>query len=333
MAKPKVFVTREIPEKGLNVILERFNAKVWREYTPPPKEVIIEEAKDVDALVTLLTDKIDKEVLDAAKNLKIIAQYAVGYDNIDVEECTRRGIYVTNTPEVLTEATADFTWALILAVARRVVEADKFIRSGEWEKSRTGWHPKMLLGTDIHGKTLGIIGLGRIGTAVARRAKGFNMKIIYYSRSRKENIEKELGLKYVDLNTLLREADFVSIHVPLTEETYHMIGERELKLMKNTAFLINTSRGKVIDEKALYKALKEKWIAGAALDVFEEEPTPANNPLLELENIVVAPHIASATHETRSRMAEMVAQNLIAYFEGKIPPNLVNPEVLKKTAP
>jgi len=333
MVKPKVFVTREIPEKGLNIILERFDAKVWREYTPPPKEVIIEEAKDVDALVTLLTDKIDKEVLDVAKNLKIIAQYAVGYDNIDVEECTRRGIYVTNTPEVLTETTADFTWTLILAVARRVVEADKFVRSGEWEKSRTGWHPKMLLGTDIHGKTLGIIGLGRIGTAVARRAKGFNMKIIYYSRSRKENIEKELGLKYVDLNTLLREADFVSIHVPLTEETYHMIGERELKLMKNTAFLINTSRGKVIDEKALYKALKEKWIAGAALDVFEEEPTPANNPLLELENIVVAPHIASATHETRSRMAEMVAQNLIAYFEGKIPPNLVNPEVLKKTAP
>ena len=333
MAKPKVFVTREIPERGLNIILERFDAKVWREYTPPPKEVIIEEAKDVDALVTLLTDKIDKEVLDVAKNLKIIAQYAVGYDNIDIEECTRRGIYVTNTPEVLTETTADFTWALILAVARRVVEADKFVRSGKWEKSRTGWHPKMLLGTDIHGKTLGIIGLGRIGTAVARRAKGFNMKIIYYSRSRKENIEKELGLKYVDLNTLLREADFVSIHVPLTEETYHMIGERELKLMKNTAFLINTSRGKVIDEKALYKALKEKWIAGAALDVFEEEPTPANNPLLELENIVVAPHIASATHETRSRMSEMVAQNLIAYFEGKIPPNLVNPEVLKRTAP
>ena len=333
MAKPKVFVTREIPERGLNIILERFDAKVWREYTPPPKEVIIEEAKDVDALVTLLTDKIDKEVLDVAKNLKIIAQYAVGYDNIDVEECTRRGIYVTNTPEVLTETTADFTWTLILAVARRVVEADKFARSGEWEKSRTGWHPKMLLGTDIHGKTLGIIGLGRIGTAVARRAKGFNMKIIYYSRSRKENIEKELGLKFVDFDTLLREADFVSIHVPLTEETYHMIGERELKLMKNTAFLINTSRGKVIDEKALYKALKEKWIAGAALDVFEEEPTPANNPLLELENIVVAPHIASATHETRSRMAEMVAQNLIAYFEGKIPPNLVNPEVLKKTAP
>jgi len=325
MVKPKVFVTREIPEKGLNIILERFNAKVWREYTPPPKEVIIEEAKHVDALVTLLTDKIDKEVLDVAKNLKIIVQYAVGYDNIDVEECTRRGIYVTNTPEVLTEATADFTWALILAVARRVIEADKFVRRGEWEKSRTGWHPKMLLGTDIHGKTLGIIGLGRIGTAVARRAKGFNMKIIYYSRSRKKNIEKELGLKFVDLDTLLREADFVSIHVPLTEETVHMVGERELKLMKNTAFLINSSRGKVIDEKALYKALKEKWIAGAAMDVFEEEPTPANNPLLELENIVVAPHIASATHETRSRMAEMVAQNLIAYFEGKIPPNLVNP--------
>jgi len=331
MAKPKVFVTREIPEKGLNMILERFDAKVWKEYTPPPKEVIIEEAKDVDALVTLLTDKIDKEVLNAAKNLKIIAQYAVGYDNIDIEECTRRGIYVTNTPEVLTESTADFTWALILAVARRVVEADKFVRTGEWEKTRTGWHPKMLLGTDIHGKTLGIIGLGRIGTAVARRAKGFNMKIIYYSRSRKEDVEKELGLKFVDLDTLLREADFVSIHVPLTEETYHLVGERELKLMKNTAFLINTSRGKVVDEKALYKALKEGWIAGAALDVFEEEPTPVNNPLLKLENVIVAPHIASATHETRSKMAEMVAQNLIAFFEGKVPPNLVNPEVLRKT--
>ncbi len=331
MAKPKVFVTREIPEKGLNMILERFDAKVWKEYTPPPKEVIIEEAKDVDALVTLLTDKIDKEVLNAAKNLKIIAQYAVGYDNIDVKECTRRGIYVTNTPEVLTQSTADFTWALILAIARRVVEADRFVRTGEWEKTRTGWHPKMLLGTDIHGKTLGIIGLGRIGTAVARRARGFDMKIIYYSRSRKEHVEKELGLKFVDLDTLLREADFVSIHVPLTEETYHLIGERELKLMKNTAFLINTSRGKVVDEKALYKALKEGWIAGAALDVFEEEPTPVNNPLLKLENVIVAPHIASATHETRSKMAEMVAQNLIAFFEGKVPPNLVNPEVLKKT--
>ncbi len=331
MVKPKVFVTREIPDKGLNMILERFDAKVWREYTPPPKEVIIEEVKSVDALVTLLTDKIDKEVLDAAKNLKIIAQYAVGYDNIDVEECTRRGIYVTNTPEVLTESTADFTWTLILAVARRVVEADKFVRSGEWEKSKTGWHPKMLLGTDVHGKTLGIIGLGRIGTAVARRAKGFNMKVIYYSRKRKEELEKELGLEFVDFETLLKEADFVSIHVPLTKETFHLIGERELKLMKNTAFLINTSRGKVVDEKALYKALKKKWIAGAALDVFEEEPTPADNPLLKLENVVVAPHIASASHETRSKMAEMVAKNLIAFFEGKIPPNLVNTDVLNKS--
>ncbi|MEM2419819.1 MAG: glyoxylate reductase [Candidatus Bathyarchaeia archaeon] len=327
MTKPKVYVTRELPERGMKIIKERFDVEVWPEYGPPPKNEIIRKARDVDALVTLLSDKIDAEVFDVAPKLKIIAQMAVGYDNIDVAEATKRGIYVTNTPGVLTETTADFAWALLMAVARRVVEADKYVRSGQWKVS---WHPSMMLGRDVYGATLGILGAGRIGTAVARRAKGFNMKIIYYDVvPMPPEVEKELSAKRVDLDTLFREADFLSIHVPLTKETYHIVNEEKLRLMKKTAYLVNTSRGPVVDEKALYKALKEGWIAGAALDVFEQEPTPIDNPLLKLDNIVVAPHIASASYETRSRMAEMVAENLVAFFEGRQPPNLVNPEVLK----
>jgi len=327
MAKPKVYVTRELPERGMKIIRERFDAEVWPEYGPPPKEEIIRKARNVDALVTLLSDKIDAEVFDAAPKLKIVAQMAVGFDNIDVAEATKRGIYVTNTPGVLTETTADFAWALLMAIARRVVEADRYVRSGQWKVS---WYPSMLLGRDVYGATLGIVGAGRIGTAVARRAKGFNMKILYYDVvPMPPEIEKELGAKRVDLDTLLRESDFVSIHVPLMKETYHLINEEKLRLMKKTAYLINNSRGPVIDEKALYKALKEGWIAGAALDVFEQEPTPVDNPLLKLDNVVVAPHISSASYETRSRMAEMVAENLVAFFEGKTPPNLVNPEVVK----
>jgi len=327
MAKPKVYVTRELPERGMKIIKERFDAEVWPEYGPPPKTEIIRKARDVDALVTLLSDKIDAEVFDAAPKLKIVAQMAVGFDNIDVAEATRRGIYVTNTPGVLTETTADFAWALLMAIARRVVEADRYVRSGQWKVS---WHPSMLLGRDVYGATLGIVGAGRIGTAVARRAKGFNMKILYYDVvPMPPEIEKELDAKRVDLDTLLRESDFVSIHVPLIKETYHLINEEKLKLMKKTAYLINNSRGPVVDEKALYKALKEGWIAGAALDVFEQEPTPLDNPLLKLDNVVVAPHISSASYETRSRMAEMVAENLVAFFEGRTPPNLVNPDVVK----
>jgi glyoxylate reductase len=327
MTKPKVYVTRELPERGMKIIRERFEAEVWPEYGPPPKEEIVRKARDVDALVTLLSDKIDAEVFDAAPKLKIVAQMAVGFDNIDVAEATKRGIYVTNTPGVLTETTADFAWALLMAVARRVVEADRYVRSGQWKVS---WHPSMLLGRDVYGATLGIVGAGRIGTAVARRAKGFNMKILYYDVvPMPPEIEKELGAKRVDLDTLLRESDFVSIHVPLMKETYHLINEEKLRLMKKTAYLINNSRGPVIDEKALYKALKEGWIAGAALDVFEQEPTPVDNPLLKLDNVVVAPHISSASYETRSRMAEIVAENLVAFFEGRTPPNLVNPEVVK----
>ena len=330
MSQPKVYVTREIPEKGLKTIKERFDAEVWLEYTPPPKEVLVEKVRDVDALVSLLSDKIDAEVFDAARKLKIVAQFAVGFDNIDVKEATRRGIHVTNTPGVLTETTADFAWALLMAVARRVVEADKYVHTGQW---KVGWHPSMLSGRDVYGATIGIIGAGRVGSVVARRAKGFNMKILYYSLSPKPELEKELGATHVNLDVLLRKSDFVSIHVPLTKQTYHMINEEKLRLMKKTAYLINNSRGAVIDEKTLYRALKEGWIAGAGLDVFEREPTLMDNPLLKLDNVVIAPHISSASHETRSKMAEMVADNLIAFFEERIPPNLINREVLKIQKP
>lgn len=324
MAKPKVYVTREVPERGLKTIRERFDAEVWPEYAPPPKDVIVEKVRDVDALASLLSDKIDAEVFDAAPKLKIVSQLAVGFDNIDVKEATKRGVYVTNTPGVLTETTADFAWALLMAVARRVAEADKYVRSGHW---KVGWHPSMLSGRDVYGGTLGVVGAGRIGSALARRSKGFNMRVVYYDVVPRPELEEELAAKRVDLDTLLRESDFVSVHVPLMKATHHLINSERLKLMKKTAYLINNSRGPVVDEKSLYEALKEGKIAGAALDVFEQEPTSTDNPLLKLDNVVVAPHISSASHETRSKMAEMVAGNLVSFFEGKPPPNLVNPEV------
>jgi len=326
LQKPRVFVTREMPERGLHIIKEKFDAEVWREYAPPPKKTIIEKAAKVDALATLLSDKIDAEVFDAALNLKIVAQMAVGFDNIDINEATKRGIYVTNTPGVLTETTADFAWTLLMAVARRVVEADAYVRSGNW---KVGWHPMMMQGRDVYGATIGIVGLGRIGCAIAKRAKGFDMKVLYYDVIRRPDFEKEYGIKFTDMDSLFQKADFVTINVPLTKETHHLVDEEKLKMMKKTAYLINNARGPIVDEKALYKALKEGWIAGAALDVFEQEPIPTENSLLKLNNVVVAPHISSASYETRSRMAEMVAENLIAFFEGKTPPNLVNPEVEK----
>ena len=325
MAKPKIYVTRELPERGLNIIKQHFETEVWPEYAPPPKKTIIEKAKNVDALATLLSDKIDAEVYNAAPKLKIVSQLAVGFDNIDLAEATKRGIYVTNTPEVLTDTTADFAWALLMAVARRVVEADKYVRTGQW---KVGWHPAMLTGRDVFGTTIGIVGAGRIGYAMAKRALGFDMKVLFYDVISRPEIEK-LGAKKVDLTTLLRESDFVTIHVPLMKETHHFINEEKLRLMKKTAYIINNSRGPVVDEKALHMALKEGWIAGAGLDVFEQEPTPMDNPLLKLENVVVAPHISSASLETRSKMSEMVAGNLVNFFQGKQPPNLVNPDVMK----
>jgi glyoxylate reductase len=324
--KPKVYVTREMPERGLKIIKEKFEAEIWPNYAPPPKKLIIEKAAKVDALVTLLSDKIDAEVFDAAPNLRIVAQMAVGFDNVDVAEATKRGIYVTNTPGVLTETTADFAWALLMAVARRVVEADRYVRSGQW---KVGWHPMMLQGRDIYGATLGIVGLGRIGCAIALRAKGFNMKVLYHDVQRRPDCEKEYDLKFTDVETIFKTADFITINTPLTKETHHLVDEKKLRMMKKTAYIVNNARGPIVDQKALYKAVKEGWIAGAALDVFEEEPTPIDNPLLKLDNIVVAPHISSASYETRAKMAEMVAENLITFFEGKTPPNLVNPEVAK----
>jgi len=316
----KIFITRRLPEEGLKM-LDEHEVEIFEGDAPPSKQEIIEGTRGKDALICLLTDKIDSEVMNASSNLKIIANYAAGYDNIDIDEATKRGIFVTNTPGVLTETVADLAWALILAAARRIVEGDKFMRGGKFK----GWAPMLLLGSDVYGKTLGIVGAGRIGQAVAKRAKGFNMRILYYSRKRKENFEKECNAEYVDLETLLREADFVSLHTPLTPETYHMIGEKELKMMKSSAYLINTGRGKCVDEKALVKALKEGWIRGAALDVFENEPE-IEPELKELENVVLTPHIGSASYETRSRMAVMVAENVLAALKGEIPPNCINPE-------
>ncbi|MBU1106725.1 MAG: D-glycerate dehydrogenase [Candidatus Riflebacteria bacterium] len=326
MSKPKVFVTREIPQAGLQVLSQHFNVEVWPHYAPPTKTQLVEKISDCEAMISLLSDKIDAEVFAAAPKLKIIAQYAVGYDNIDVQEASRRNIRVTNTPEVLTDSSADFAFAQLMAVARRVVEADRYVRNGQWQ---VAWHPSMMLGYDIHAATIGIIGAGRIGQAVARRAQGFSMKILYYSSSAKSEFERKTGAQRVELDTLLREADFVSLHVPLTASTRNLINAEKLALMKRTAFLINNSRGPVVDEKALYEALKAGNIAGAALDVFAGEPTPADNPLLTLDNVVVAPHISSASHATRARMAEMVAENLVAFFAGKEPPDLINPEAFK----
>lgn len=334
MSKPRVWITRELFDEAINRIKEYYEVEVWPHFTPPPHEVLVEKIRDLDALVSLLTDKLSCDVLKQAKRLRIIAQYAVGYDNIDVDCATELGIYVTNTPGVLTEAVADFTWALILAVARRIVEADIYVRYGEWWRTKTGWHPKMMLGMEVYGKTLGIIGMGRIGRAVARRAKGFNMKVLYYDPKRlPEDLEKELNAEYVDLETLLKESDIVSIHTPLTPKTRHLINEERLRLMKPTAILINTARGPVVDTEALVKALREGWIAGAGLDVHEQEPLPPNHPITAFKNVVLAPHAGSATYKTRLAMANLVADNLIAFAKGEIPPTLVNKEVVNKRKP
>ena len=312
--RKKVFVTREILPEGLELLKKNFDVDLWTDYAPPSKETIKEHIKDADAILTMLSDKIDAEIINAAPKLKIIAQLAVGYDNIDLEAAKKRGIYVTNTPDALTDASADFSFALLMAITRRVVEADKYVRAGNW---KVAWHPSMMLGAPLRGTTLGIIGAGRIGQAMAKRGRGFDMKILYFNRSAKPEFEKECGAKRVDLDTLLKESDFVSLHVPLNDQTRGLINAEKLELMKKTAYLISNARGPVIEEKALYEALKKHKIAGAALDVFCQEPTPANNPLLELDNIVVAPHISSANTTTRTKMSVMNAEDIIAVLTGK----------------
>ncbi|MFW9797008.1 MAG: glyoxylate reductase [Candidatus Thorarchaeota archaeon] len=324
----KVFVTRRIPKEGLDLITGRFEVEVWPSEIPPSREEIIEKAAACQGLVTLLSDTIDAELIEELPNLLVIAQYAVGYDNIDVKKATRRGIIVTNTPDVLTETTADLTWALVMSTARRVVEADKYVRNGQWE---VAWGPQLLLGIDIHGATLGIIGMGRIGQAVARRAQGFNMKVLYHSRSHNEEIEvisDLVGAESTDLETLLSESDIVTIHVPLTADTHLLIGEKELDMMKTGAILVNTSRGQVVDQDALYDSLSSGHLGGAGLDVFRVEPIPKDSPLLGLSNVVLVPHIGSASKDTRTTMAVMCAENIIAALNNKRPPNIVNPEVL-----
>lgn len=331
--KPRLFMTREIPFPATEKIRELFQVEVWPGYRPPTKEELTSHAKGAKALVTLLEDKITCDVIESLlPDLRIIAQYAVGFDNIDLDCATRHGVYVTNTPDVLTDATADLTWALILAVTRRVVEADRFVRDGSWKRSGTAWHPTMMLGYDLKGKVLGILGAGRIGRAVAKRALGFDMKIIYYDVQRVSEMEA-MGARYVDLETLFRESDILTIHTPLTPETQNLINESRLRLMKRTAFIVNTARGKIIDLNALYRALKEGWIAGAGLDVFPEEPLDPSHPITTLPNVVLTPHIGSATYETRARMADVVYQNLEAFVRGQVPPTLVNRDVVRVRPP
>ncbi|MCD6291518.1 MAG: D-glycerate dehydrogenase [Anaerolineae bacterium] len=326
MAKPKVYVTRLIPEEGLNMILEACEAEVWEGELPPPREVLLEKVKGKDGLLCLLTDRVDVELMDTAGALKVISNYAVGYDNIDVKAATERGIPVGNTPGVLTDTTADFAFALLMAVARRVVEGSDYVRAGKWKT----WGPRLLLGQDVHGATLGIVGFGRIGQAMARRAKGFNMKVLYYDIHRREDLEQSMGVQYTDMDTLLRESDFVTIHTNLNESTYHLIDQEALAKMKPTAILINTARGPIVDTEALAEALEQGKIRAAGLDVTDPEPINRDNPLLKLPNCVITPHIASASVATRGLMARMAAENLLAGLRGERLPNCVNPEVYER---
>jgi len=315
----KVLVTREIPEAGLR-LLEGFEVNILTE-RPPTRDELLEAVRGASGVLSTATEKIDGEVMDAAgEDLKVVANMAVGYDNIGVEAARERGVVVTNTPGVLDETTADIAFMLMLAAARRLGEGERMLRAERWE----WWGPKQLRGIDVWGKRLGIVGLGRIGQAVARRGKGFGMEILYNNRSRKEDAEKELGARYLDLDDLLRQSDFVSIHTPLSDETTHLIGERELGLMQETAVVVNTSRGPVVDETALAEALADGRIFAAGLDVYEEEPK-VHPKLLDLENAVLAPHIGSATIETRDRMATLAAENLRAVLRGEEPKTPVEP--------
>jgi glyoxylate reductase len=324
MANPKVLSTRPLFEAARQILNASFDVEYWMEPDRISRPELLRRVKDKEALVCLLTERVNDELLSAAPKLRIVANVAVGFDNIDVPACTRRGIAVTNTPGVLDETTADFAWTLLMAVARRVAEGEQLVRSGNWK----GWDLDQLCGTDVWGKTLGIVGFGRIGRGLARRAAGFQMKVLYHDALRPpEAVDKELRAEYREFNALLAESDFVSVHVPLLEETRGLIGSAQLARMKPTAFLINTSRGPVVDEAAVVHALESKKIAGAALDVFENEPFI--HPGLKRANTVITPHLASASIETRTRMACMAAENVVAMFKGKRPPNVLNSDALK----
>ncbi len=318
-----MFVTRRLPGRALERLAEEADVDVWPDELPPTPEELALKAHQNEALLTLLTDRVDAALLDAAPNLLVVSNMATGFDNIDVPAATARGVLVTRTPGVLSETTADFAFALILAAARRVVEGDRYVRDGRWKT----WGPETLLGQDVYGATLGIVGLGGIGREVAKRARGFGMRILYTGPSRKPDAEVTLGVEFRSLDDLLRESDVVSLHAPLTPDTRHLINGRTLRLMKPTAVLVNTGRGPLVDQAALYEALRSGVIAAAALDVTDPEPMSADDPLLNLPNVIVTPHIASASVATRSRMALLAAENLLAGLRGEIPEHAVNPEV------
>jgi len=320
----KIFVTRKIPEPGLDLIRKEHELEINPYNRVLTKEEIVKGVRGKDGLLCLLTDQIDREIIASESKLKMIANYAVGYNNVDVETATRRGIPVSNTPGVLTDATAEMAWALLFSAARRIAEGDRFTRAGRFK----GWDPMLMLGQNVSNKTLGIIGAGRIGTALGLKSKGFNMEVLYVNKRENEALEREVNARKVEIREVLKKSDFISLHVSLSESTRHMIGEKELKMMKENAILINTSRGPVVDEQALIKALKEKWIFGAGLDVYEHEPG-VSTELKNLDNVVLQPHSASATIETRTKMALMAAENMIAGLKGEIPPNCVNREVFE----
>lgn len=319
----KVFVTSKLPGNAVDSLKHRFDVEVFDKEDLPTKREILEGAKDACAIISTVSNQIDKEIIDSCPDLSIISNYGVGFENIEVSHATKKGIFVTNTPGVLTETTADLAWALMFAVARRVVEGDKVVREGEFKR----WGPAFLLGIDVHGKTLGIYGMGRIGRAVARRANGFGMRVLYNSRSRNFEAEEEIGCSLVDFNSLLRESNFLVITAPLTESTRGRFGLNEFKSMRNDSILVNISRGPIVREKELAEALRKRFIWGAGLDVYEKEPE-VENELLKLKNVVLLPHVGSASLETREKMAEMAVENVVSALSGEVPKNLVNPEVL-----
>ncbi len=323
-AKPRVFVTRKIMQEALDLIDRHAEMEVWPEEEPPSPDILKGKMAGADGILTNIMDRVDSQLLDAGPGLKVVSQLAVGLDNVDVVEATKRGIPVGYTPGVLAKATADVGFALLMSAARRIGESDRWVRDGQWTLA---FHPLRWLGVDVHEKTLGIVGLGQIGLEMARRGRGFDMRIIYHSRTRRPDVEAEYGLEYVDLPTLLSDADFVSLHVPLTPETRHYIGEAELRQMKDTAVLVNVARGPVVDSRALYTALKEGWIYAAGLDVTDPEPIPADDPLLTLDNVVISPHVGSASLVSRGAMCMLAARNLVAGLEGKPLERCANPEV------
>lgn len=326
MAKPKIFVTRVIPDKGYDLIKEACDVDLWTGNLPPSREELLKHIQGVDGLLCLLTDVIDGEVMDTAgKQLKVISNFAVGFDNIDVSAATARRVPVGNTPDVLTDATADFSFALMLSAGRRIFEGDRYVRNGSWKT----WEPMLFLGNEMRGSTLGLVGFGRIGKAMARRAVGFDMQVIYYDPNEPRR-DPDVKASPVDFETLLEESDFISLHTPLTPDTHHLIDAAALAKMKPNAVLINTSRGPVIDMDALYHALKEHRIFGAGLDVTEPEPLPLDHPLFSLDNIVIMPHIASGSKSARDKMSWLAAKNLLAGLEGRHLPNCVNPQVYSR---